>query len=547
MGEDAGTLRFDSAPVTGETETRILPTGEGLSRPAAATTVLDDQRALRGTRDLGKPKSRKRVIIAVGAIIALTLAASAYYYLSRDKNTTTIESIAVLPFVNESGSADVEYLSDGMTETLIGSLSQIPKLNVKARSSVFRYKGKDTNAQTIGRDLNVQAILTGRVMQRGQDLILYVELVDAATENVLWKADYNRPMTNLVSLQGEVARDVSQKLRTRLSGAEERRVAKTYTENTEAYQLYLKGRHTLYRGDEDSYKRSIDYYQRAIAIDPNYALAYAGIAEAYSFAGDWYLSNLEAMPKAEAAAMKALELEDTLAEAHVTMGNVREDYDWNWSESDKEYRRAIELNPNYSDAHRYYSSYLGVVRGRHSEAIGHARQAVQLDPLSLAANINLANAFFIARQYDDAIEQLRRTLELEPDFWATHQWLGEVYEQKGQFPEAIAALQKARQSGVNPLVLGKLGRAFARSGNRAEAQKLIGELTELSKQHYVSSTLVAEIYASLGERDRAFEWLEKGYEERSSGMLYLKTDPLWDDFRSDPKFAELMRKVGLPQ
>ena len=253
------------------------------------------------------------------------------------------------------------------------------------------------------------------------------------------------------------------------------------------------------------------------------------------------------MPKAKAAATRALEIDDTLTEVHASTGQVRQNNDCSWPESENELKRAIELKPNYSDAHRQYSFYLGVVRGRHSEGIAEAKQALQLDPLSLFANIALADAFLNARQYDGAIAQLRKTLELDQNFWATHEWFGEVYERRSQFPEAIAALQKARQLDNNPLILGKLGRAYARSANRTEAQKLIGELTELSKQGYVSSTFVAEIYAGLGERDKAFEWLEKGYEERSTGMLFLKSDPLWDNLRTEPRFQDLLRRVGLPQ
>jgi tetratricopeptide (TPR) repeat protein len=251
------------------------------------------------------------------------------------------------------------------------------------------------------------------------------------------------------------------------------------------------------------------------------------------------------MPKAKAAATRALEIDDTLSEGHVSLGTVRVFYDWNWSETDKEYRRAIKLNPNYADAHQWYSFYLGVVRGQYSEALAEAKQALQLDPLSLNANQVLADALFTARQYDQAIEQCRKTIELDQNFWWAHESLGALYERRGQFQEAIAELQKARQLDNNPLILAKLGRAYALSGKRAEAQKLIDELKELSKQRYVSSAIVAEIYAALGERDQTFEWLEKGYEERSIGMLFLKTDPLWDGFRSDPRFANLVRRVGL--
>ena len=352
--------------------------------------------------------------------------------------------------------------------------------------------------------------------------------------------------TPVVSLQSEIARDVSQKLRARLSGADEQKLTKSYTANAEAYQLYLKGNYHLYKGNEDGYKKSLDYFQQAIDKDPNYTQAYAGIAAAYTEAADQYLSNREAMAKAKTAATKALELDDTLAESHFSMAGIRMFYDWNWSETEKEFRRAIELNQNYALAHQGYSFYLGMVRGRYSEAIAEAKQAQQIDPLSLYANANLGYAFLIARQYDAAIEQLHKTLELDQNYSWTHALLGDVYERRGQFPEAIAEYQKAGQLADSAVGMqGSLGRVYARSGKRVEAQKLIDELNELSKQHFVPPTDVAAIYAALGERDQAIEWLEKGYEERSGGVLLLKSDPLWDDFRSDPRFQDLLRHVGL--
>ncbi len=522
-------------------ERSVVPNDdENKTQILKATTVDEIQQTTTNQTIAAQPKLNKLLAVALAGVLAIG-GFFGYKYLSPTKQ---IESIAVMPFVNESGNQDVEYLSDGMTETLISSLSQLPKLNVKARSSVFRYKGKDINPQTVANELSVQAVLLGRVIQRGDQLTLRLELVDAKTENVIWSEQYNRKQTDLVALQSEIARDVSQKLRQRLTGTEVQKVTKNYTENNEAYQLYLKGRYHWNKLDEDGYKRSLDYFQQAITLDPNYALAHAGIADGYILAADWYLSNREAMAKAKPAATRALEIDDTLAEAHSSMGTIRMFYDWNWSETEKEYGRAIELKPNYADAHLWYSFYLGLVQGQHTKAIEQARKAVQIDPFSINASIYLAQTFFYARQYDQAIEQLRKTLELDENFWWAHTILGEVYERKGQFHEAIAALQKAKQLENNPLILGKLGRTYGRSGKRAEAQKLIDELKELSKQRYVSSNFIAEIYASLGEHDKTFEWLEKSYEEHSIGILFLKNDPLWDNIRSDPRFQDLLRRVG---
>ncbi|MDT5120761.1 MAG: eukaryotic-like serine/threonine-protein kinase [Acidobacteriota bacterium] len=526
------------------TETKSEPTGRNSEAQAARPTSGAEYLVT-------EIKRHKRGAVVIVALVLLSIVAVVFGIRHFGQTSTTdkaaIDSIAVLPFVNSSGDKDTEYLSDGITETLINSFTRIPSLRVIARSTAFRYKGRDIEPQQVGKELNVSAILTGKVLQRGEALNIQVDLIDATNGSEIWGEQYNGKASEILDTQRRIARDVSDRLRLKLTGAQQQQLTKGSTSNTEAYQLYLKGRYHLNKSTEEGYKRSIDYFQQAIAIDPNYAQAYAGIADAYLLAADWYLSNREANEKAKAAATRALEIDDTLAEGHVSMGTVRMFYDWNWSETEKEFRRAIELNPNYADAHEIYSLYLGAVQGRHSEAIAEAKQAVQLNPLSLSANGALTDALTFARQYDQAIEQCRKTIELDQNFWWAHQQLSGLYERKGQFPEAIAELQKARQLDNNPLILAKLARAYALSGKRAEALKLIDELKELSRQRYVSSTFVAEIYAALGERDKAFEWLEKGYDERSIGMLFLINDPILDSFRTDPRFQDLLRRVGLPQ
>ncbi|MDQ3130676.1 MAG: protein kinase [Acidobacteriota bacterium] len=336
------------APENQEPKTRILQ----------ATTADEIQHTSTIEAAQNKPKANKLLAISLAVLLLSAIGFFAYRYFS--SNSKQIESIAVMPFVNESGNADFEYLSDGMTETLISSLSQLPNLNVKARSSVFRYKGKDTNATTIGKELNVQAILNGRVVQRGQDLILYVELVDAATENSLWKQTYNKTMTNLVALQNDIARDVADKLKVKLSGIDEQKLVKNYTENNEAYQLYLKGRYHFGKRTKEDIQRGIEYFQQAINRDPNFALAYVGIADSYSAMPTYpYISPKEAMPRAKAAAQRALEIDPTLAEAHTALASVLAMYDRNWTEAEREFKRAIELNPNNADVlYRYSLSYL---------------------------------------------------------------------------------------------------------------------------------------------------------------------------------------------
>lgn len=548
--DDGASLVY--GPRGGDSATAILtPSHVGREAPTRdlSPQSLLNQNALRTTER--KPgfsiRPRGRIWLLFGlAVIVIACGYFAYRQLTVSDNRQ-VESIAVMPFVNQTGNADLEYLSDGMTDTLISSLSRIPKLNVKARSSVFRYKGKDVDTKTIGKELNVQSLLNGSITQRGSELALHIELVDASTENALWSEDFTQPVANLISLQTDVARNVSQKLRTQLSNAEEQLVAKTYTADPEAYQLYLKGRYHLNEQSEQGYKQSIYYFQQAIDRDPGYALPYAGLADAYIIATDWYLPNREAMPKARSAAMKALEIDDTLAEGHLSMGTVRVFYDWDWPETEKEYKRAIQLNPNSAEAHDWYSFYLGVVRGQQPEAVAEAKQALQLDPLSLNANCALTDALTDAGLYDEAIKQARSTIELNQNFWWPHLQLGGLYERQGQFSEAIAEDQLARRLDNNPVILGKLGRSYARAGNRADAQQMIDELKKLSGQRFVSSAFIAEIYAALGDRDKTFEWLEEGYNERAVGMLFLRIDPVWDTFRTDPRFKDLLQRVGLPE
>jgi TolB-like protein len=534
---DSRTELLSPAHIDREAPTRDLSEHGGLNNTSIGTTE-------RTVRFLNRLSMRLWLLLG----LTVVLIGSGYFVYRQlvGSPNKQVESIAVMPFINQSGNSDLEYLSDGMTETLISSLSQIPRLNVKARSSVFRYKGKDIDVKTIGKELSVQTVLNGNITQRANELVLHIELVDASTENALWSRDFKQPALDLVSLQSDVAREVSQRLRAKLSNAEEQLVSKTYTTDSEAYQFYLKGRYHLNEQSEEGYKQSIYYFQQAIDKDPSYALAYAGLADAYIIATDWYLPNHEAMPMAKTAAIKALEIDDTLAEGHMSLGTIRAFYDWNWQDAETEYKRTIELNPNFGDAHDWYSFYLGVIRGQNAEAVAEAKQALQLDPLSLNANCALTDALTDARQYDAATKQARTTIDLDQNYWWPHLQLGRIYERQARFPEAIAENQLARQLDNNPLILGTLGRAFAGAGRLSEAQRMIGELKALSGQRYVSSIFIAEIYAALGERDKAFEWLEKGFSERAVGMLFLRIDPIWDTFRTDQRFHDLLRRVNLP-
>jgi serine/threonine protein kinase/Flp pilus assembly protein TadD len=496
---------------------------------------------------VGRIKHHKYAILVTFLTLIIAAVGFLIYRSRLPKNIPQIESIAVMPFVNASGNSEVEYLSDGMTDTLITSLSQLPQLSVKARSSVFRYKGKDIAPQQVGKELNVQAILSGRLVQRGNDLTLHVELVDVKTETALWSGDYSRSMTNLAALEGEIARDVSQKLRTRLSGAEEQKLTKNYTENAEAYQLYLKGRYEWNKHTLESLQKGVEYFNQAIELDPNYALAYVGLSISYGVLGNNYLPPNEAFPKAKAYAAKALAIDDTLSEAHVAMAAVNLFYDWDWAEAERHLKRAQTLNPNDATVNDIYGAYWEVM-GRSDKAVAESKRGQELDPLSLMMNTNLGIDLYYSRRYDEAIAQLEKTVNLEPRYYNAYLYLGQAYEQKKIYQQAIATFQKGlAQSERHPKLLASLGHAYALSGERDKANKVLDEMREMSKRRYVSPYLFAVVYVGLGDKDQAFAWLEKAYQDRSVLLIWLRVEPLFDSLRDDPRFAELLRRVGLSQ
>jgi TolB-like protein/Tfp pilus assembly protein PilF len=544
---DAGTMKLGSGAVSREIETSILPhtpTAPGINRPTAPTTVLPSTQTPSTTQELSKPR-RRGFLIAPLALVVIVIAVAGYLYLSRN-HTTAIESIAVMPFVNESGNADVEYLSDGMTETLISSLSQLPNLNVKPRSSVFRYKG-ETNPQTIGKELNVQAILNGRVVQRGQELSLFVELIDVALDKVVWSQQYNRKQTDLVSLQSEVARDVSSKLKSGLSGAEVAKVEKNYTANPEAYQLYLKGKFYWNKRTGESLKQATEFYRQAIEKDPNYALAYSGLAETYVLFSSYDVAPAsDSMPQAKAAALRALEIDDSLAEAHTALGFYLSNYEWDRDGSEKEYRRAIELKPNYATAHHWLGSDLANVK-RFDDSLVEYRRAEELDPLSPIIGTNLGDMLVDARRYDEAIAQYKRTLVRNPNFAHAHQALGWAYGLNGMYPEAIAETRTAIELRYGSSAKGYWGLWLAKSGKRDEAMKLLGELKQESTRNYVQSYTFALIYIGLGDKEEALNWLEKHMSSRAETANGYAVAPELDVLRSEPRFKAMLKRMNLPE
>jgi eukaryotic-like serine/threonine-protein kinase len=480
-----------------------------------------------------------------GAALAALLAVTIWFTLFRGRNEA-IDSVAVLPFVNASTDPDAEYLSEGITETLIGQLSQIPRLKVMARSTVFRYKDSHNDPQQVGRDLNVRAVLTGRVSQHGETLTISMELMNVRDGSELWGEQYNRKLADILAVQEDIAREVTGKLRLRLEAEEKKRLTRHVTENTEAYQLYLRGRYHWNKRTPDGIQKAIEYFQEAITKDPSYALAYAGLADCYQVPVN-PLPPRQKIPRARAAAMKALELDDTLVEAHTTLARVLYAYDWDWSGAEKEFKRAIELNSRYAPAHQWYGSYLGAT-GRFLEANAEEKRAKELEPLSPIMDFEAALAFYHSRNYDQAIDQFQKTLELDPNFLPPHNFLPAAYEQKGMFEEAIAGFQRAitvqHGAGADNALAG-LAHTYAVSGRKTEARKLLAELQRLSEQRYVPATSVALVYTGLGEKDKAFTWLDKAVEEHSFTLAYVKMEPRFDPLRSDPRFADLLHRINL--
>jgi len=511
-------------------------------REEANTIAASTTTRIRGATNITE-LNRRHILIA--ALLTLATVTGAYLYFGRTRRGA-IDSIAVLPLVNASNNPDTDYLSDGISESLINSLSQLPGIKVIASTSSLRYKGKEVDPKEVARTLGVEAILTGRVSQRDDNLLINVELIRADDKTQIWGEQYDRKATDLLSVQREIAREITRNLRLKLSGAEQGRVTKHYTENPEAYQLYLKGRFYWNKRTGDAAKKAIEYFQQAIEIDPNYALAYAGLADAYQMRnifGD--ASPQEAFPKAKTAAKRALELDETLAEAHTSLASSLFFYDRNYREAAREYQRAIELNPNYATAHQWYGvAYLSKTE-RFDEAITELKRAQELDPLSLAINADFGNTYIQARQYDRAIEQLRKTVEMDQSFYFAHALLGIAYQMKGYSQDAIAEYQKARQLNDDPFVLALLGDIYAVSGRKDEAMKILDQLKQLSKQRFVFAYSVALVYVGLGDKDQAFQWLEKSFQDREARINRLKVDPLFDSVRSDARYADLIYRIGL--
>lgn len=459
----------------------------------------------------------------------------------------SLQSIAVLPFVNQSHDPSLEYLSDGSAESIINNLSRLPRLKVMARSTTFRYRGAEVDARKVGRRLGVGAVLTGWVSKFGRNIVVGAELVDTTDGSQVWGEKYQRPFSNILAVQEEIAREVVQKLRLKLSREEEQLLAKRHTDSPEAYRLYLKGRFFLNKRTGEGLKKSIEYFRRAIEVDDRYALAYAGLADSFHIHSAYkILPPGEAYPLAKEAALTALKIDATLAEAHASLAHISMIYEWDWAAAEKGYRRAIALNPNIAALHHWFSVYLRV-RGRFEESLAEIKTALSLEPVSPIINASYGAHFYFLHRPDRAIEQLSKTLELDAQLPGAHLMLGLAYGQRGQYDKAIAEVRKViRLLGTNSELLSRLGYLYASAKKRAAARLILHKLVERRKRKYVAAYEIAVVHAALGEKDKAFEWLQKALAEHDETLCQLGIDPPLDSLRSDSRFTELLNRVGLP-
>ncbi|HEV7398274.1 MAG TPA: protein kinase [Pyrinomonadaceae bacterium] len=482
---------------------------------------------------------------AVAVTLVLVVSAAifgSYFAYTRHINKTGIASLAVLPFANSSNDPAQEYLSDGISESLINRLSQLPGIKVIANSSSQRYKGKELDLEEVASALDVSGIMTGRILQRGDDILISVELIDGRDRTQIWGEQYKRKAADLVAVQAEISREIVEKLRLHLTMGQQQKITASSTVNPEAYELLLKGRYSRAKGSIDDRKKAAEYFSKAIDLDNSYAPAYADLSDIYrSLANSSVVDPKDYLPKAEATALKALELDQNLAEAHYALANLKS-YGWQWESAEREYKRSIELAPNLALAHRWYAAYLRIV-GRHEEAITEINLARNLDPLSPGVNATVGYIYSSAGRYDQAIQVLRKTVELDENYPYTQLFLGFTYAGKGQWREAIAAYEKATKLGLDtPSTKISLGTAYARAGDRKQAQEILKQLQ--SGEAYVSPAELAILYGNLGDLDQAFSELQKAYAVHDLQLQYLKVGPGFDPLRSDSRFETMLQKVG---
>jgi serine/threonine-protein kinase len=522
--------------------TRVSRTDES---PVSASTRASSAEFI--VNEIRQHKTAALIGTALVVIVAIAATVGFRSYLHASNTEAAVESIAVIPFMNQDNDPNSEWISDGLTESIINNLTQLPNLKVIARSSVFRYKGKETDPIAIGKALGVRAVLTGRLQHRGEKMLISAELIDIRDNKQLWGDQYERQLADMLSVQREIAREITNNLRPTLSGVDMSRMEKQYTVNPEAFQLYLKGRFYWNKRTGPDLHRAVPFFQQAIETDPNYALAYTGLADSYALIAVYTDEPpRDVMPKAKAAALKALSLDDNLAEAHASLGQITEYYDYDFVTAEREYRRAIELNPNYAPAHQWLSEHLCALK-RNDEAVAEIRRALELDPMSVIINRTYGDVLSDERKLDEAIQQYQKTLELDPNFPTAHYFLARAYEAKGSYDEAVKEYDAAsRHDPVLASALDKANEIYKKSGWKAYVQFILEQLVNNNGTRKFPAFVIAAFYAKADRPGEAIEWLEKGYEERDFRMTKLSGAFEFDGLRSDPRFRELLRRMGLP-
>jgi DNA-binding winged helix-turn-helix (wHTH) protein/TolB-like protein/Tfp pilus assembly protein PilF len=560
LGESAGGGQFIEtvprrgyrfvAPVTETFDNQILSiqetssSGNGHS-PSVPQTFIGSSSAELKTESVREsqfvPSTKKRFGLVVTGAVVVIAAAALIYFTARSKagdlGPDPIQSIAVLPFVDEAGDPDAEYINDKIAESLINSLSKLPQLRVVPRSVVAGYKGQTVDPRKVGKELNVRAVVTGKMSKRGDMISIQADLIDLQNVAQLWGQHYDHKLADVMLVQDDISRDIFENLRLKLNVEEKKQL--------EAYRLYLKGRNSWNKRTADELQHAIEFFNQAIAIDPNYAAAYAGLADCYNMLVVYgALQPKEGFPKAKEAAMKALDIDENLAEAHSSLAFIKFRWDWDRAETEREFQTAIKLKPAYAPAHQWYSSYLIAVE-RFDEAIAEAKRTEELEPLSFVASSHLGWIYYLSGKNEEAIEQCKKILDLDPNSFPARRYLGLAYEAKGRYPEAINEFQTGVKLSGSPLMLALLGHAYAASGKRAEAQQVLNDLEQLQTQRYVSPYTVAAIYAGLNDQDQAFNWLEKAVGERDIWLMNMKVDPVFAKLRTNRKFSDLLARIRL--
>jgi DNA-binding winged helix-turn-helix (wHTH) protein/TolB-like protein/Flp pilus assembly protein TadD len=516
--------------------------------PSENTGAQDTELVEGGEEPADRGVNRKIVVVAIGLVSALALVLVFWWKSWPVESVTEIpRTIAVLPFKPLAANHRDEAFELGMADSLITRLGNLRRIIVRPTGAIRKYSSLDQDPIAAGREQRVDAVLEGSLHREGDKVRVTARLIDTRDGSSLWSDHYDEYFTDVFTAQDSISEKIAKALAPELTGAEQRRLGKHYTENNEAYQAYVKGRYFMDKRTEEGFHKAIEYFQQAINKDPKYALAYAGLADCHHLLGGYgLLPPKETYPKAKAAAIKALEIDDQLAEAHTVLAIARARYDWDWAGAEREFKRALDLNPSYPGGHQWYAVFVLIIAERFDDAIAEVKRAQEIDPLSLATGVNVAIVNYFARRFDRSIEQSGKALEMDPRFIQAYEFLGRAYEQKESYGEAIAAFQEAlKLKSDYTQCLGPLGRTYAISGRQDEARKILGQLKELSGRRYVMPYHFATIYSALGDKEQAFAWLLKAYEERDDRLMFLKVDPFWDSLRSDLRFSNLVRDIGL--